>query len=56
MVFGDVLPDVSNPKIILYDFRTFHINFKQNKHIKLDKTYQDKQDPFKANLSNVMDV
>ena len=56
MVLGDVGPDVSNPNMIIDEFRNSHMNFIQNKHVKLEETYIDTQGRFKANLSNVMDV
>ena len=56
MVLGVVCPDVSNPNMLVYEFRTTHMNFIQNKHVKLEETYIDTQGRFKANLSNVMDV
>ena len=56
MVLGDVCQDVSNPNIFAYEFGTYHVNFIQKKHIKLDETCQDTQGRFKANLSNIMDV
>ena len=55
-VLGDVFLDISNPKMILFDFITSHMNFIQNEHVKLDKTCIDTQGCFKANLSNVMDI
>ena len=48
--------DISNLNTSFYKFRTSHINFIQNKHVKLDETYQGTQGHFEANLSNVMDV
>ena len=56
MVLGEVFLDVSNPKMIVYEFRTYHMNFTQNKHVKLNKTCLDPQGRFKVTLSNVMDV
>ena len=56
MVLRDVSADVSNQNVILYDFRTYHMNIIQNKYIKLDETCLDIQGRFKANLSNIMDV
>ena len=56
MVLGDVFLEFSNPNMFLYEFRTYHINFIQNKHVKLDETCIETQGRFKANLSNVMDV
>ena len=56
LVLGDVCPDVSNPNIIVFDFRISYINFIKNEHIKLDETCQDTQGHFKANLLNVTDV
>ena len=56
MVHGDNFPDVSNPNMIIYEFWTYHMNFIQYKHVKVNKTFIDTQDRFKANLSNVMDV
>ena len=54
MVLGDVFPDVSNPKMIIYEFRTCHVNFTQNEHIILDETCLYIQGHFKTNLSNVL--
>ena len=56
MVLGDVCPDVSNPNMIVYEFITSHMNFTQNKHVKLDETCLDTQGRFKETLANVMDV
>ena len=56
MVRGDVWHNSSNPNMFVYDFRTSHINFIQNEHVKLNETYKNTQGRFKANLSNVMDV
>ena len=42
--------------MFVYDFRTYHMSFIQNEHVKLDNTYIDTQGRFKANLSNIMDV
>ena len=55
MVLGDVCPDVSNPKILVQVFRTSHMNFIQNEHVKFDETCLDTQGHFKVNMSNVMD-
>ena len=52
MVLVDVCPDVSNPNIFVFEFRTTHMNFIQNKHVKLDETCLDTQGRFKAKLSN----
>ena len=56
IVLGDVLTDLSNPKNILQNFITPHMNLIQNEHIKLDETFLDTEGHFKATLSNVMDV
>ena len=56
IVLGDVFPEVSNSKMLVYEFRTYHMNFIQNEHVKLNKTCIDTQGRFKANLLNVMDV
>ena len=56
MVFLDVFPDVSNPNMFVYNFRTSYINFIQDKHVKLDETCQDTEGRLKANLLNVMDI
>ena len=56
MVLGDIWLDVFNQNMIEYNFRTYHMNFNQNKHVKLDEIYIDTQGRLKANLSNVMDV
>ena len=56
IVLGDVFPEVSNSKMLVYEFRTYHMNFIQNEHVKLNEIYQDTQGHFKENLSNVVDV
>ena len=56
MVLGDVIPDILNPNMILHYFRTTHMNFTQNEHVKLDETCLDTQGHFKATLLNIMDV
>ena len=56
IVLGDVYPDVSNPNIIVYDFRTYKMNFIQNAQVKVDKTCLETQSRSKPNLSNTMDV
>ena len=56
MVLGDVFSDDSKPSMFVYDFRTSHMNFIQNEHVKLDKTCIDTQGHFKANLLNVIKV
>ena len=48
--------DVFNQNVIVYEFRNFHINLIQNKHVKLDETYIDRQGRFKENLLNIMKV
>ena len=55
MVLGDVLPDVSNPKMILHNISTSHMNFIQNKYLNLKETCLCKQGHLKANHSKVMD-
>ena len=50
------LPGRFQSKYYCIQVRTSHINFIQNKHVKLDKTCLDTQGCFKANLSNVMDI
>ena len=42
--------------MFVYYFRTYHMIFIKNKHVKLDETYIDIQGRFKTNLSNVVDV
>ena len=42
--------------MIFYDFRTYHMNFIQKKHRKLDETCLGTQGHFKAHVSNVMEV
>ena len=56
LVLGDVCRYFSNPNMIVYEFRTSHMDFIQNKHVKHDETCIDTQGHFKAHLSNVMDV
>ena len=56
MVLGDIIPYVSDPKIISYDFRSSHVNLIKNEHVKLNETRLDTQGCLKENLSNVMDV
>ena len=56
MVLGDVFLDFSRPNMFVYKFRTSHINFIENEHIKLDETCKDTHGHLKANLLNVMDV
>ena len=56
MVLDDICLDVSKPNMLIYEFRTSHINFIQNEQVKLDKTCKDTKGHFKSNLSNVMDV
>ena len=48
--------DISTANMFIYDFRTYHMSFIQNEHVKLDKIYIDTEGHFKENLSNVMDV
>ena len=38
-VLGDFFLDVSKTKMFVYKFRTSHINFIKNKHIKLYETH-----------------
>ena len=54
--FRDSYLDVSTQNMFLYKFRTYHMIFIKNEHVKLDETYIDTQGYFKAHLSNVMDV
>ena len=56
MVLGDVFLDVSNPNMLVYEFKTSHLNFIPKEHIKLNETYQDTQGRFMTNLSNIMDI
>ena len=56
MVLGDNFPDVSNPNTTLFNFNTSHINFIQNKYVKLDETRLDVQGRLKAYLSKALDV
>ena len=56
MVLGDVFPDISNLNMLIYEFRTSHKNFTQNKYVELDEKFLDTRGHFKANFSNVMDV
>ena len=56
MVLVDVFLEVSNSNMTVYDFRTSHMNFTQNKHVKLDETCLHTHGHFKATLSNIMDV
>ena len=56
MVLGNVGLSVSNPNMILNEFRISPMNFIQNEHVKLDETCLDTQGSFKATLSNVIDV
>ena len=41
--------------MFVYEFRTYHINFIQNEHVKLDETYINIQGHFKENLLTVKD-
>ena len=36
MVLGDHIPNFFYPNMLVYDFRTSHINFNQNEDVKLD--------------------
>ena len=56
MVLGTVCAYFSNPNILLYDFITYHMNFIQKEHVKLDETCIDARGRLKANLPNVMNV
>ncbi len=56
LVLGGVLPDVSNPNIILYDFINSHLYLIKNEYVKLDETCPDTQCHFKVYLLNVVDV
>ena len=53
MVLGDVFPDVSNPNMLIYNFRTSHMNFIQNERVKLNKTCLVHK---VISIANVMDV
>ena len=56
LILGDVCPNVSNPKMILYKFITSHINFIENEHVRLNETCLDTQGHFKENLLNIMNI
>ena len=56
MVLGDVFPDFYSPNILVYEFRTSHMIFNQNEHVKINETSVDTEGHFKANLFNVMDA
>ena len=49
-------PEVSNPNMLVYKFRTYNMILIQNEHVKIDETYIDTQGRFKENHSSVMDV
>ena len=53
---GQFSPDISTLIILVNNFRIYHINFIQNKQVKLDRICIDTQCRFKANLSNVMEI
>ena len=48
--------DVSTPNMCVYLFRTYHMSFIQNKHVKHDETYIVTQRCFKTSLSNDVNI
>ena len=56
LVLGDFHSDVSNQNMFVYEFRTSHMNFIKNEHLKLYETCKYTQGRSEANLSNVTDV
>ena len=56
MVLRNNFPDVSNLNTTFYKFNTYHMNFIENEHVKLDETRLNVQGLLKPYLSNALDV